>query len=121
MKQLVLTVLMAVMIMPATAAKKKQKESEVPAREYWSQLAYRMAAPVLQNMAKGELKKNMQVEVSPTWDGRNKNVTYMECFGRLMAGIAPWLSLPDDNTPESTQRQQLRQWACYGARKGKRW
>ena len=111
MKQLVLTVLMAVMIMPATAAKKKQKESEVPAREYWSQLAYRMAAPVLQNMAKGELKKNMQVEVSPTWDGRNKNVTYMECFGRLMAGIAPWLSLPDDNTPESTQRQQLRQWA----------
>ena len=22
----------------------------------------------------------------------------MECFGRLMAGLAPWISLPDDDT-----------------------
>ncbi len=67
-----------------------------PDRAYWCKLAYDMAAPVLSNMAKGELQKNMQVEVSPTWDGRDKRVTYMECFGRLMAGIAPWLALPDD-------------------------
>lgn len=53
----------------------------------------------------------MQVEVSPTWDGRDKDVTYMECFGRLMSGIAPWLSLPDDNTAEGIQRKQLREWA----------
>ena len=110
MKKLMLMMLMAVMMMPATAAKKK-KETNATAREYWSQLAYRMAAPVLQNMAKGELKKNMQVEVSPTWDGRNKDVTYMECFGRLMAGMAPWLSLPDDDTAEGAQRRQLRLWA----------
>ena len=38
----------------------------------------------------------------------------MECFGRLMAGLAPWLSLPDDNTSESTQRKQLREWALAG-------
>ena len=37
---------------------------------------------------KGELQKNMQIEVSPTFDKRDKRVTYMECFGRLMAGIA---------------------------------
>lgn len=110
MKKLMLMMLMAVMMMPATAARKK-KETNATAREYWSQLAYRMAAPVLQNMAKGELKKNMQVEVSPTWDGRNKDVTYMECFGRLMAGMAPWLSLPDDDTNEGAQRRQLRLWA----------
>lgn len=35
----------------------------------------------------------------------------MECFGRLMAGIAPWLSLPDDDTAEGAQRKQLREWA----------
>lgn len=35
----------------------------------------------------------------------------MECFGRLMSGLAPWLSLPDDNTPEGKQRKQLREWA----------
>jgi len=80
-------------------------------RAYWTALAYRIAAPVLENMSKGELKKNMQVEVSPTWDGRDKDVTYMECFGRLMSGIAPWLSLPDDNTAEGIQRKQLREWA----------
>lgn len=80
-------------------------------RSYWTGLAYRIAAPVLENMSKGELKKNMMVEVSPTWDGRDKDVIYMETFGRLMSGIAPWLSLPDDDTVEGKQRKQLREWA----------
>jgi hypothetical protein len=62
-------------------------------------------------MSRGELKKNMPVEVSPTWDGRDRNLTYLECFGRLMSGIAPWLSLPDDDTGEGKQRRQLREWA----------
>ena len=31
-------------------------------REYWCSLAYKMAQPVLENMAKGELQKNMQTE-----------------------------------------------------------
>lgn len=80
-------------------------------RSYWAGLAYRMAEPVLSNMAKGELHKNMLVEVSPNWDGRDINVTYMEAFGRLMAGIAPWLALPDDDTDEGAKRKQLREWA----------
>lgn len=60
----------------------------------------------------------------------------MECFGRLMAGLAPWISLPDDDTAESIQRKQLREWALKsyvqavdpespiifcGEKKGKRW
>lgn len=77
-------------------------------RRYWTSLAYKMAYPVLSNMAKGELQKNMQVEVSPTWDGRDRRVTYMECFGRLMAGIAPWFSLPDDDSEEGKMRSELR-------------
>lgn len=85
-------------------------------RDYWTSLAYSMAAPVLSNMAEGTLQKNMLVEVSPNWDGRDIKVTYMEAFGRLMAGIAPWLSLPDDDTPECTQRKQLRQWALASYR-----
>ena len=82
-----------------------------PDRAYWADLAYKMAYPVLSNMAKGELQKNMLVEVSPNWDGRSKKVTYMETFGRLMAGIAPWLSLPDDGTPEGARRSELREMA----------
>lgn len=85
-------------------------------RSYWTGLAYDMAAPILKNMAEGKLQANMQVEVSPNWDGRDKRVTYMEAFGRLMAGIAPWLSLPDDDTAEGMQRRQLRQWALASYR-----
>ena len=80
-------------------------------RAYWAKLAYDMAAPILKNMAEGKLQENMLVEVSPNWDGRNKKVTYMEAFGRLMAGIAPWLALPDDDTEEGKMRRQLREWA----------
>lgn len=102
--------LILILLIPAEgiSAKKKTEKSD---REVWCDVVYRMASPVLSNMSQGLLKQNMLVELSPTWDGRNKDVTYMECFGRLMAGIAPWLSLPDDDTAEGTQRKQLREWA----------
>lgn len=92
-----------------------EKESNED-RAYWVDLLYKMAAPVLSNMAEGNLQKNMIVEVSPNWDGRNKGVTYMETFGRLMAGIAPWLSLPNDETDEGMKRKQLRDWALKSYR-----
>lgn len=80
-------------------------------REFWCRILYRIAVPVLSNMSKGMLRKNMSVEYSHIWDRRNKQVAYMECFGRLMAGLAPWLSLDDDNTSESELRQELKGWA----------
>jgi hypothetical protein len=92
-------------------AKQKKKGKEISDREMWYKIMYRMAAPVLSNMSEGKLQENMQLELSPTWDGRDKRVSYMECFGRLMAGVAPWLSLPDDDSAESRQRKQLRIWA----------
>lgn len=98
------------LLLPAQDLVAKRKK-EVMDRELWCDILYRMAAPVLSNMSEGKLQENMLVELSPTWDGRDKRVTYMECFGRLMAGLAPWLSLPDDDTEESKQRKQLREWA----------
>ena len=86
-----------VLLAPALGAKKAKKTVETD-RQYWCRLAYKMAQPVLENMAKGELQKNMQTEFSPSFDSRDKRVVYMETFGRLMAGIAPWLTLPDDDT-----------------------
>ena len=85
-------------------------------RQYWCSLAYQMAQPVLENMSRNELQKNMKTEFSPSFDKRNRKVVYMETFGRLMAGIAPWLSLPDDDTDEGRQRRQLRQWALASYR-----
>lgn len=101
-------VLVLVPFMGISAKKKAVQQSD---RQYWCSLAYKMAQPVLENMAKGELQKNMQTEFSPSFDNRNKKVLYMECFGRLMAGVAPWLTLPDDATAEGKQRKQLREWA----------
>lgn len=80
-------------------------------RRYWTDLAYKIAAPVLSNMAENKLKENMLVEVSTSYDGRDNRVVYMEAFGRLMAGISPWLSLPDDDSKEGSKRKQLREWA----------
>ncbi|MDR0687641.1 MAG: DUF2264 domain-containing protein [Prevotellaceae bacterium] len=80
-------------------------------RKYWADLLYKISEPVLSSMSRGELVKNMEIELSPTWDGRSKTVTYMEAFGRLMAGLAPWLTLPPDDTDEGKQRGQLLEWA----------
>ena len=80
-------------------------------RKYWADMAYKISYPVLSNMSQGKLSENMLVEVSPSWDGRDIRVTYMEAFGRLMAGIAPWLALPDDDTAEGKQRKELRELA----------
>jgi len=107
-----ITMLVVLIFCPLQASAAKKVETvEISDRTYWVDLAYKIAEPVLSNMSRGELQKNMLVEVSPTWDGRNKKVTYMEAFGRLMSGLAPWLSLPDDNTPEGLKRKQLREWA----------
>ncbi len=84
-----------------------EPEKTLDDREYWVQLLAKIAAPVLSNMCKGELKKNMPITYSPTWDGRNKEVAYMEAFGRLIAGLAPFLALPADDTKEGKTRQQL--------------
>lgn len=92
-------------------SQKNNIREQISDRTYWVDLLYRMSEPVLSNMSRGELKKNMTVEYSPVWDGRNSNVAYMEAFGRLMAGIAPWLALPDDDTPEGKKRKQIREWA----------
>ena len=109
-KYLWLLLIVALLVHLNVSAKKKTEKVKSD-RELWAGILYQMAAPVLSNMSEGKLQENMLVELSPTWDGRDKRVTYMECFGRLMAGLAPWLSLPDDDTAEGKQRKQLREWA----------
>ena len=81
-------------------------------REYWSQLLYKMSYPVIHNLAQETLKKNMPLEALPDYGkpyGMIANeVSYLEAVGRTMAGVAPWLALPDDNTKEGAMRKQLR-------------
>jgi hypothetical protein len=80
-------------------------------RQYMLDLLARMAQPVLGPMSEGKLQAVFKPELSPTWDGRNFKVAYLEGFGRLISGIAPWLALPDDDSAEGKLRALLRQQA----------
>jgi hypothetical protein len=78
-------------------------------RAYMLGILEKMAAPVLGLMSRGRLQRDWMPELSPTWDGRNPKVAYMECFGRLIDGLAPWLSLPNESTVEGRLRGRLRE------------
>src|SRR5688572_10694725 len=77
-------------------------------RAYWSDMLFKMASPVVFNLAAGTLKKNMPVEKAPGYGLNAQQVTYLEAVGRTMAGIAPWLALPDDDSREGQLRKQMR-------------
>lgn len=76
-------------------------------RVFWYELLSKIALPILDPMSRGQLKAGMQIEYSPAWDGREKGVAYMEAFGRLIAGLTPWLALPQDETPEGKWRSKI--------------
>lgn len=99
-----------------TAITEKSLSSGQQDRAYWSDLLYKIASPVLLNLAAGTLKKNMPLEKGPNYSLKAEQVTYLEAVGRTMAGIAPWLALPDDETKEGKQRKQLRDALLKGIR-----
>lgn len=80
-------------------------------RSYMVDLLAKLAVPVLGPMSQGRLRQAFTPELSPNWDGRNPQVAYLECFGRLMSGIAPWLALGADATAEGRLRERLQQQA----------
>jgi len=72
---------------PADAA-----AAEPADRDLWLQHLARLSDPVLTNLAGGTLRAQMPIEQAAGAD--RKGVTHLEAFGRLMAGLAPWLELP---------------------------
>lgn len=82
-----------------------QADSARDGRDYWLDVLRRLADPVLDNLAAGTLKKRMPVEEV---EGANRApVTHLEAFGRLMAGIAPWLEVEGPaSSPEAGLRRQ---------------
>ncbi|MDR6530831.1 hypothetical protein J2800_001570 [Caulobacter rhizosphaerae] len=85
----------------------KPAAAPVDDRAYMAGLLEKIASPVLAAMSKGELKKTFPLELSPTWDGRESGVAYLECFGRMISGLSPWLALPEDATAEGKVRKRL--------------
>jgi len=87
-------------------------------RAYWVSILSKMATPILDNISKQQWRKKMPMEVSPTFDNRDSGVGYLEAFGRLLAGMAPWLALPDDSSEEGKLRKKLRDQALLGIQYG---
>src|SRR5690242_14280122 len=81
-----------------------QKAPQSSERELWVALISRVADPVLNNLAAGTLKSRMPVEQAA---GANRApVTHLEALGRLIAGMAPWIELPADASPEGRARAE---------------
>lgn len=87
-------------------------------RAYWVSILSKMAQPILENISKGTFQKNMPMVVSESYDSRNPKVGYLEAFGRLLAGMAPWLGLKDDDTEEGKLRKKYREQALLGIQHG---
>ncbi|WP_216629179.1 DUF2264 domain-containing protein [Sphingobacterium lumbrici] len=96
------------LLKPSAEAMLIASSSGTEDRAYWSELLYKIASPVILNLGNGTLKKNMPLEKAPRYALKAEQVSYLEAVGRTMAGIAPWLALPDDNSLEGQQRKELR-------------
>jgi len=75
-------------------------------RRYWVSVMAKIARPVLVNLARRELRKNMPVEFNPKVADR-ESVTHLEAFGRLLYGLAPWLGLNNLTGDELKLQQEL--------------
>ena len=70
-------------------------------RDYAVKTLDRIARPVMESLAEGKLKERLPL--GPGEESR-RNTTCLEAFGRTLAGIAPWLALGPDATPEGQLR-----------------
>jgi len=89
--------------LPAAAGAAEEAETD---RQYWVRQLGRLAEPVLTNLAAGTLKRNMPVECAAGRIEDRRRFTHLEAFGRLLAGIAPWLEAPLDAGAERSLQQR---------------
>ena len=119
----VLLLITALLLLPVTPiqaknkkekAKKEQVSTGAEDRATWIKLMWKIAYPVIHNLAEGTLHQNMPVENPTGKPDFYKDVTHLEAVGRTLAGVAPWLALPDDNTEEGKLRKQMREEVLKG-------
>jgi hypothetical protein len=83
-------------------------QATIPNREtraYWLAVLEKLALPILDNLSQRRLKKTMPVEAANPAD--RARYTHLEAFGRLIAGIAPWLGADELDQSESTRQHHL--------------
>src|SRR5690606_528051 len=83
-------------------------------RAYYVQTLVRIADPVLDALSKNELKKRMPLEAK--YPDTRRDFMHLEAFGRLLAGMAPWLELGADDTEEGKLRKKYLALSIAGIR-----
>jgi hypothetical protein len=73
-------------------------------RAYSVRVLTQISEPVLTSLANGKLKQNLPAY---DWEKDRNNYAPLEAFGRTLSGIAPWLELGPDDTPEGKLRAKF--------------
>ena len=76
-------------------------------RELWVKELTKLSRPLLTALSKDQLKQKMPVEQSSFEYGDRSEFAHLEAFGRLMAGIAPWLELGPSDSKEGKLRAEF--------------
>ena len=80
-------------------------------RADWVAMLDRICHPLFTALQQRTLKQVMPVEAHAGEEQHRRKTTYLEAFGRALAGIAPWLEHGPDSGPEG----ELRRYYCQSA------
>jgi hypothetical protein len=73
-------------------------------RAYLVEVMTRVSGPVLEALSENQLKERLPVR---DWDKHRRDCTCTEAFARTLAGVAPWIELGPDTTPEGKLRERF--------------
>lgn len=110
-RRCVLTAFLLVCLFNMVAA--QNKPAPLADRKVWLNHLDKLARPILSNLAEDKLKEKMPVVLSVRVDNKEarSRSAYLEAFGRILSGIAPWLNLEGGSKEEVALRKQYREWA----------
>lgn len=97
-----------------TVKKENTQTTGAEDRALWVKYLWKISYPVIHNLSEGTLHQNMPLETAPRYGGGADKMSYLEAVGRTLAGVAPWLALPDDDTEEGKLRKQMREEVLKG-------
>lgn len=97
-----------------TVKKENTQTTGAEDRALWVKYLWKISYPVIHNLSEGTLRQNMPLETAPCYGGGADKMSYLEAVGRTLAGVAPWLALPDDDTEEGKLRKQMREEVLKG-------
>lgn len=104
--------ILVLLIAPQFLSAQSKLDDGQAERQFYVQTLTKIADPVLVALSENKLKATMPVEALIAKD--RVYSTYLEAFGRLLDGMAPWLELGPDDTKEGVLRKKYIDLALKG-------